>query len=113
MAGIILLAQVAYAKEWLMQKTTKSPTDFLPGGMNKDEATAFLRKVMGPPAREIKGLERDQVLTMLALLEPTHALNNQRYWTDVYQVGKIRYNVTSGVDWGDEDPMVQEYIENE
>lgn len=94
-----------------MQKTTKSPTDFLPGGMSKEDALEFLRKVMGPPKREIKGSEREQVLTMLALSEPTKAFNNQRYWTEVYTVGNIKYNVTSGTDWGDEDPIVEEYID--
>ena len=97
-----------------MQKTIRSPTDFLEGGLDKQQAMAFVKKIMGAPAREIKGLERAQVLTMLALIDSTESFNNQRYWTEVYKVGNIRYNVTSGIDWEDgEDPMVEEYIDHE
>lgn len=95
-----------------MQKTTKSPTDFLPGGLSKEDALSLIRKIMGDPRRELKGQEREQVLTMLSLMDPVEAFNNQRYWTDVYIVGKIKYHVTSGVDWSEDelDPMVEEYI---
>lgn len=76
----------------------------------KEEATAFLRKVMGPPKRELSGEEREQVLTMLSLKDPDQAFNNQRFWTDVYFVGITKYHVTSG-EGLDPNPIVEEYID--
>ena len=93
-----------------MQKITELSLDNFVGGMTKEAAVSFLRKIMGPPSREVKGLERDQVLTMLALMDSSESYNNQRYWTEVYVVGNVKYHVTSGVDWGEEDPLVEEYI---
>jgi hypothetical protein len=61
----------------------------------KEEARAFLRKVMGPPHRDLEGEEYKHVQLMLALLEPYKKTNNQHTWTDYYKIGDIEYHVTS------------------
>ena len=42
--------------------------------------------------RIIEGEELEQVLTMLRLLGPGEASNNQRVWTTSWRVGDIEYN---------------------
>ena len=84
-----------------MQKIVKERT--------KEEALELIRKIMGRPSREIQGKEREQVLTMLALKDANQAFNNQRFWTDVYFVGKTEYHVTSG-DGLEPNPVVEEYL---
>ena len=65
--------------------------------MTKAEARAFLRKVMGPPSRELEGQEREHMLTVLAFLDPISESNNQRTFTEVYEhAGKV-YHVTNGL----------------
>lgn len=64
----------------------------------REEARAFL-KSLGylKKIRVIEGAERDQVLTMLALV-PHESSNNQRFWTDSWIIGNIRYDHTTGED---------------
>lgn len=63
--------------------------------MTKEEAEAFIRKVMGPPKRTLEGKEREQVLLLLAMMEPYESSNNQRSWTDCYMIGDREYHVSS------------------
>lgn len=73
--------------------------------MTPDEARAWIRKVTGPPRRQLDGEERDSVLLILSLKEPVSSSNNQRTWTDVYEHNGKEYHVTSfpgGVDEVDE-----------
>ena len=55
-----------------------------------EQARAFVRKVMGPPRRELQGKEREQVLLMLAMLGgPTVTTNNQHcYYEDYVHAGR-------------------------
>ena len=62
--------------------------------MTPEEAQAFLRRVMGPPRRILEGAEREQVLTMLALIGPTATTNNQRSWSEDYVQGGQHWCVT-------------------
>jgi hypothetical protein len=55
---------------------------------------AFMRKVMGPPRRTLEGEEREQVLTMLALIGPTVTTNNQRSWSEDYVQSNRHWCVT-------------------
>jgi len=74
----------------------------------KEEATAFLRQVMGPPYRELEGDEYNHVRLILALLEPFEQTNNQQSWTDYYKVGDIEYRVTT---WpGGHPPTIAEFL---
>ncbi len=62
--------------------------------MTPAEARAFIRKVMGPPRRVLEGTEREQVLTMLALIGPTATTNNQHSWAEDYVQGNHHWCVT-------------------
>ena len=55
---------------------------------------AFMRKVIGPPRRTLEGAEREQVLTMLALIGPTVTSNNQHSWSEDYIQGGKHWCVT-------------------
>jgi len=57
--------------------------------------TAFLRKVMGPPKRTLEGKEKNDIILLLALMEPFNATNNQHSWTEYYRIGEIEYQVTN------------------
>ena len=61
---------------------------------------AFLRKVMGPPKRTLEGKERDDILLLIAMMDPYEESNNQHIWTESWRVGDITYNhhFGSGVD---------------
>ena len=76
----------------------------------KEEARAFLRKVIGPPSRTLEGEEREHILLLLAMMEPFKQTNNQRSWTDYYMIGKTEYHVTSFP--GDE-PIIDEMLPEE
>lgn len=73
-----------------MQKTIKRQ---LPE-KTKEEAEAFIRKIMGPPRRHLQGLEKEQTLTMLALIQPTVTSNNQHSWSEDYIQGGKHWEVT-------------------
>jgi hypothetical protein len=62
--------------------------------MTSEEAGAWIRKVMGPPRRTLEGEEREQVLTMLALIGPTVTTNNQHSWSEDYIQGGKHWCVT-------------------
>jgi len=55
----------------------------------------FLRDVMGPPQQTLEGKEREQVLLLLALIEPYSTSNNQHSWTECYMIGNKDYHVTT------------------
>lgn len=63
--------------------------------MTPEEAQAFIRKIMGPPRRILKGTEREQALTMLALIGPTVTTNNQHSWSEDYVQSGRHWCVTS------------------
>jgi hypothetical protein len=73
--------------------------------MTPEEAQAFIRKVMGPPRRVLEGAEREQVLTMLALIGPTATTNNQHSWSEDYIQGGKHWCVTY---FSNEESIVQE-----
>jgi len=77
----------------------------------KEEARAFLRKVMGPPRKTLEGKEREQILLLLALLEPFKETNNQHSWTQYYMIGQTEYHVTYFPE--DADPIVDQMLEDE
>ena len=69
--------------------------------MSAEEAKIFLRKVMGPPRQKLEGKEREQVLLLLAMIEPYEISNNQISWTSCYMIGNKDYHVTSMPDFED------------
>jgi hypothetical protein len=63
--------------------------------MTKEEARAFLRQVMGPPTKVLEGKEKNDIILLLAMMEPFRATNNQHSWTEYYMIGETEYHVTS------------------
>jgi hypothetical protein len=63
--------------------------------MTPEQARAFIRKVMGPPSRQLEGQERADILLILSLKESISSSNNQHAWTDVYIHNGKEYHVTS------------------
>lgn len=74
----------------------------------KEEARAFLRKVMGPPRRTLEGKEKEHILLLLAMIEPFKETNNQRSWTSYYMIGKTEYHVSHFEDAVIVDEMLKE-----
>ena len=74
--------------------TAAAMVDFI-NGMTPEQAQTLLRKVMGPPMRTLEGKEREQVLLLLAMMEPYSSSNNQHSWTNYYKIGETEYHVTS------------------
>ncbi len=60
-------------------------------------AKAFMRRIMGPPRRELKDEECAAVEVILALLVPIHSSNNQRAFTNEYIYNGQRYFMTYGL----------------
>lgn len=77
--------------------------------MTQEEARAFLRRVMGPPTKTLEGKEKEQILLLLAMIEPFKETNNQRSWTSYYMIGETEYHVTSF----DNDVIVDELLKEE
>lgn len=75
----------------------------------KEEAQAFLRKVLGPPKRQIDGDEHKRLMLMFALMEPVRESNNQRSWTEEYVIGNKRYDVHY---FPNEEPFIEEYLDD-
>lgn len=63
-------------------------------GWTHEQAKEFLRKVTGPPKRELEDQEYDHVWTLLQLIDPISTSNNQSSESDVYQIGNTMYRVT-------------------
>lgn len=76
--------------------------------MTKEEARAFIRTVMGPPTQTLEGTEKEQILLLLAMIEPFKETNNQRSWTSYYMIGETEYHVTSFEDEVIVDKMINE-----
>lgn len=74
--------------------------------MSPEEARAWIRKVMGPPRRRLEGKEKEQTLTMLALIGPSVTTNNQHSWSEDYVHSGRHWCVTYFPD--DPDPIVEE-----
>ena len=77
--------------------------------MTPEEARAFVRKIMGPERRVLEGTEREHMLTVLRLVEPTRSTNNQRSFTDEYVHAGKMYDVH----YFDDEIVVEEYLDEE
>lgn len=64
--------------------------------MTKEEVSALLRKITGPDSRTIEGVEKEHLLTVFGLIEPSSSSNNQHTWTDVYHHAGKEYHFTTG-----------------
>lgn len=92
-----------------MQKTTSKPKTSLE--LIREEGERTRKRIKEDPAyaraflkscgllkttRILEGEERKQVETMLRLLPPPEASNNQRFWTEEWVVGDKTYQHTIG-----------------
>ena len=82
----------------------------VPRSLTREEAAELIRKVMGPPKRDLEGKEYDDVWLLLQLATPYKESNNQRSLTYEYKVGGKIYYVTHG--FGDT-PIIQELLEED
>ena len=71
----------------------------------KEEAQAFIRKVMGPPRRRLEGKELEHVWLLINMSTPVRESNNQRTMTEEFEIGGKRYDVHYGLE---DDPVVEE-----
>lgn len=78
---------------------------------NKTPALEFIAHLMGSRGRKLEGHERDNTLTLLSLTTADSSFFNRFYWTEVYQIGDLRYCATFNNDWGDQDPYLEVYYE--
>lgn len=73
----------------------------------KEEAIEFLKSIGMKNRRVLEGDEREHILTLLALLEPTDVSNNQRTFTETYHHAGKEYELT----WGFSDVGPTPYVE--
>lgn len=73
-------------------------------------ALELLKKVMGPPTRELSGQEYKEVRLLIEFLNPIYVSNNQNSITEVYtQAGKtyhVHYFTL------DNDPLIEEVLDD-
>ena len=80
--------------------------------MTKEEATEFLKRIGYKKRRVLTGTEREHMLLVFALIEPTESSNNQRTFTETYHHAGKDYELTWGFsDDGNPDPWVEEVTE--
>lgn len=78
--------------------------------MSPEQARAFIRRVMGPPSKKLEGKEKNDIILLLAMLEPFKETNNQHSWTEYYMIGETEYHVTS---FPDDEVIVEEMLKEE
>ena len=78
----------------------------------KEEALEFLKSIGMKNRRVLEGDEREHMLTIFALVEPTETSNNQRTFTETYYHAGKEYEVTWGFSIeGEPEPLVEEITE--
>jgi len=75
--------------------------------MNEKEALEFLKSIGMKKRRTLEGKEREHLLTLLALIEPTDISDNQRTFTETYHHAGKEYELT----WGFNDVGPAPYVE--
>jgi len=78
--------------------------------LTREQAEAIVRKVMGPPKRELEGKEYKDIWLLLQLATPFSESNNQHSWSEEYEMGGKIYHVTYGIE---DKPIIQELLEND
>lgn len=58
--------------------------------------------------RKIEGQERENLVLLFKMMEPTEQSNNQHSWTDTYHIGEREYRVHYFP--GAEEAEIEEYI---
>jgi mRNA-degrading endonuclease YafQ of YafQ-DinJ toxin-antitoxin module len=68
----------------------------------------FIRSVTGAPTRTLEGNEKNNVILLLALMQPYETSNNQHSWTEYYMIGNTEYHVTT---FPDSEVVVEEILD--
>lgn len=79
--------------------------------MTKEEAFEFLKRIGMKERRTLEGVEREHMLTLLALIEPHDTSNNQRTFTETYFHAGKEYELTWGFSDAGSEPLVEEVSE--
>ncbi len=74
----------------------------------KEEAQAWIRKLMGPPKRRLEGKEHERMMLLLSITEPVRETNNQHSWCAEYNIGGKMYDVHY---FPNEEPFIEEYLD--
>ena len=61
--------------------------------------------------RKIEGQERENLVLLFTMMEPTEQSNNPHSWTDTYHIGEREYHVHYFP--GAEEAQIEEYIKYE
>ena len=61
--------------------------------------------------RKIEGQERENLVLLFKMMEPTEQSNNQHSWTDTYHIGEREYHVNYFP--GAEEAEIEEYLKYE
>lgn len=72
------------------------------------EALEFLKSIGMKKRRVIEGSEREHMLTLFALIEPSETSNNQRTFTETYHHAGKEYEVTYGFSDVGPTPYIEE-----
>ena len=79
---------------------------------SEEEALEFLKSIGMKNRRVLEGTEREHIITLLKLIEPSDTSNNQRTFTETYHHAGKEYELTWGFgDDGNPDPWVEEITE--
>lgn len=80
--------------------------------MIKDPARlkVFLRQIMGRPHKTLEGKEKNDIILLLAMMEPFKATNNQHSFTEYYRIGDTEYHVTN---FPDSEVIVDQMLKEE
>ena len=79
--------------------------------MTKQEALDILKRIGMKQRRTLEGSEREHMLTLLTLIEPTDSSNNQRTFTETYHHAGKEYELTWGFNDSGPEPLVEEIKE--
>lgn len=80
---------------------------------SKAESLAILKRLgLLKKRRIIVGEEREQILTMLRLMDGVSS-NNQHTWTETWQVGNITYNFHEGIGFDELEEIIEDDIQQD
>jgi hypothetical protein len=65
---------------------------------------------MGPPTKKLEGKEKNDIILLLAMMEPFKETNNQHSWTEYYRIGETEYHVTN---FPNDEVIVDEILKEE
>jgi hypothetical protein len=65
---------------------------------------------MGPPKRVITDVEKEHLMLLLTMMTPISESNNQRSWSETYQIGDTYYELTT---FSADDTILEEILKED